>query len=116
MDQSEDVEKEQRDTTKPCVSLNSCVMRSSAEQWEEKSIPAHAMQAASGIFDREEETGKDDETSREREGKGALWRPAPLPVVVRQLSTLPLLQTFFLPSDLPLFGPVVLFCQTTNLL
>lgn len=98
LNQSEDVGKEQRATTKPCVSLNSCVIHPSTEQWEKRiNTDSCYAQAASGIFDREEENKKKEKTEKaqemRREGErwGTFWRPTLLPIVTRELLSLHLL-------------------------
>ncbi len=72
-DPSEDVKKEQRTTTKPCVSLNSCVKHPPTEQREEKSIPTHAMPRQYQVYStvktkqekkRQRAKGEDEERKR----------------------------------------------------
>lgn len=65
LNQSEDVGKEQRATTKPSVSLNSCIIHPSTEQWEKRiNTDSCYAQAASGIFDRESTKKKTEDRGR----------------------------------------------------
>lgn len=83
-------------------------------------------QAASGIFDREDETRKEgreykkEEMRRRRERWGTFWRPTLLPIVIRQLpiASPPLHNSDVLPPrDLRLLDHIVLFpiyCRTSE--
>lgn len=63
-------EKEQRATTKPRVSLNSCIKHPPRAEGREINTDSCYAQAASGIFDREDETRR--ERARAKEERRAM--------------------------------------------
>lgn len=118
---SKDMEREQKSITKPQVSLHSCVKHPPTEQrGKEINTNSCYAQAVLGISCCVDQTRKEkrEQRKRRREWWGSFWRPAPLSIVIRQLSSLSLLHIAdaLSPLDLLQWDFVVFFSQTICLL